>query len=92
MDRVIVQISRVISGALALFFGIIVWKRARDPKWILLVLAALGLYISPSIQYLQTLGIVKPLPLIAQVVVYNITAWSLIVAFILYIRERPRLK
>lgn len=90
MEHIIVNITQVITSALALFLGILTWVKTRDAKWILLIIMSLVMYLMYMIHYLQRLGVLVVESLVIQLVLYNSPSLLLALVFVLYIRERPR--
>lgn len=52
-------ITRLIFGAAAAFFAIILWSKTRDAAWILMVLGAISTYIETVYSILGMLGITQ---------------------------------
>jgi len=50
--------SRLILGALAAFFAIMLWSKTRDAAWMLMVVGAIVMYIEIVYSILELLGIV----------------------------------
>ena len=49
--------SRLILGAMAAFFAIVLWSKTRDIAWMLLAIGALAMYIEIVYSILEFLGI-----------------------------------
>lgn len=49
--------SRLILGALAAFFAIVLWSKTRDTAWMLMAIAAIVMYIEIVYSILELLGI-----------------------------------
>ena len=49
--------SRLILGAIAAFFAIMLWSKTRDAAWMLMVAGTLVMYIEIVYSILETLGI-----------------------------------
>ena len=91
---------RLILGALATFFGILLWSKTRDAAWILVILGILVSYAEIIFSTLQQFGIVHfesllipllpdvPLDQILQVVLLNLPLLLYTVAFIILVSRR----
>ena len=55
--QVIHILSRLILGALASFFAIILWSRTRDIAWMLVVIGAIAAYVETVYTILKNVGI-----------------------------------
>ncbi|MDR1251177.1 MAG: hypothetical protein LBK62_03320 [Treponema sp.] len=57
--------SRLVLGALASFFAIMLWSKTRDLAWMLMVIGAIAAYIETVYSVLSLFGITgeSPLPL-----------------------------
>ena len=49
--------SRLILGALAAFFAIVLWSKTRDAAWMLMVIGAIVMYVEIVYSILEMLGI-----------------------------------
>jgi hypothetical protein len=56
--EVIYIASRLILGALAAFFAIVLWSKTRDVAWMLMVVGAIAGYVETVYSILKTFGIV----------------------------------
>jgi hypothetical protein len=55
--QIILMYSRLILGALAAFFAIMLWSRTRDPAWMFVVIGTITIYIEVIYSILELLGI-----------------------------------
>jgi hypothetical protein len=55
--QIVFVYSRLILGALAAFFAIMLWAKTRDIAWMLLVIGTITAYIEVVYSVLDTLGI-----------------------------------
>jgi hypothetical protein len=55
--QIIFMYSRLILGALAAFFAIILWSRTRDPAWMFVVIGTITIYVEVIYSILELLGI-----------------------------------
>lgn len=55
--------SRLILGALAAFFAIMLWSKTRDAAWMLLIIGAIAAYIETVYAVLNLFGIAGKLTL-----------------------------
>ncbi|MDR1862762.1 MAG: hypothetical protein LBQ67_02455 [Treponema sp.] len=57
LGQVIYIVSRLILGALASFFAIMVWSKIRDAAWMLMVIGAIASYVETVYSILTLMGI-----------------------------------
>jgi hypothetical protein len=50
--------SQLIAGAFASFFAIVLWSKTRDSAWMIVVIAAIAVYVNTIYSILDFLGIV----------------------------------
>jgi hypothetical protein len=55
--QVILMYSRLILGALAAFFAIMLWSRTRNPAWIFVIIGTITIYAEVIYSILEILGI-----------------------------------
>jgi uncharacterized alpha-E superfamily protein len=55
--QVIYILSRLILGALASFFGIMLWSRTRDVAWMFIVIGTIAAYVEIVYSILSILGV-----------------------------------
>jgi hypothetical protein len=55
--QLIYILSRLILGALASFFAIMLWSRTRDIAWILMVIGTIAAYVETVYSILRLFGI-----------------------------------
>ena len=91
-SQAVVNLTQIATSAVALFLGILTWRKTRDPKFIVLVLVALVVYLRPVIEYVRHVGILTSLPLALLVGLYNAPPLLIALIFFLYLRERAHLK
>jgi hypothetical protein len=84
--ELVVTLSRLIMGALAAFFAIMLWSRTRDIAWMLVVGGTIAAYGEAFLAVLSLLGISAAIPVLslplASVVISNIPALFFISAFL----------
>jgi hypothetical protein len=49
--------SRLVTGAVAAFFAIMLWSRTRDAAWMLMVIGVIAAYVETIYAVLELLGI-----------------------------------
>jgi hypothetical protein len=91
---------RLILGALATFFGILLWSRTQDAAWIFVILGILVSYAEIIFSTLRQFGIIHfeslmiplfesaPLDQIIQVILINLPLLLYTVAFIILVSRR----
>lgn len=88
--------SRLILGALAAFFAIILWSKTRDIAWMLMVVGTIAAYAETIYSILNTFGIASEAgPLLGSVpllsiVLPNIPTLFFTVAFIVMVMRKIR--
>lgn len=84
--QLIIQLS---VGGVAVFLGILLWTKTRDPAWMLIVASALSFYAGIFYRILRSTGIVSPIMvggvLVIDVVFELLPLLFMIVAFIVII-------
>jgi hypothetical protein len=55
--QIILIYSRLILGALASFFAIMLWSRTRNPAWMFVIIGTITLYVEVIYSILELLGI-----------------------------------
>jgi hypothetical protein len=55
--QVILMYSRLILGALAVFFAIMLWSKTRDAAWMFVIIGILTAYIEIICSILELLGV-----------------------------------
>jgi hypothetical protein len=55
--QIVFMYSRLILGALAAFFAIMLWSRTRDPAWMFVIIGTMTLYVEVIYSILELLGI-----------------------------------
>jgi hypothetical protein len=55
--QVIYIISRLVLGALASFFAIMVWSKIRDVAWMLMVIGTIAVYVETVYSILNLMGV-----------------------------------
>jgi hypothetical protein len=55
--QVIYIVSRLVLGALASFFAIMVWSKIRDVAWMLMVIGTIAVYVETVYSILDLMGI-----------------------------------
>jgi uncharacterized membrane protein YccC len=55
--QLIYIISRLILGAVAAFFAIVLWSKTRDPAWMLMAAASIAAYAGTVYSILRLFGI-----------------------------------
>ncbi|MDR2434589.1 MAG: hypothetical protein LBD47_08470 [Treponema sp.] len=63
--QMVFMFSRLILGALASFFAIMLWSKTRDVAWMLLVIGAIAAYIETVYAVLNLFGITGKMTLFA---------------------------
>ena len=58
LGQIVSVYSRLILGAAAAFFAIVVWSKTRDTAWMLVVISAFIVYIETMYSILEMLGII----------------------------------
>jgi len=88
--------SRLLLGAAASFFAIMLWSRTRDAAWMLMVMGTIAAYAETVYAILRTLGIngggglsVGSLPL-AAIVLPNLPTAFYIAAFAVMVVRKSR--
>ena len=94
--QIITVYSRLILGALAAFFAIVLWSKTRDTAWMLVVISTFIVYIEIIYSILEILGIfagnflyIGSIPLPA-VLLPALRMVFLIAAFLVIIARRYR--
>jgi hypothetical protein len=59
VGQIVYIISRLVLGALASFFAIMLWSKTRDIAWMLMVIGAIAAYIEIVYSILEILGITE---------------------------------
>ncbi|MDR3247664.1 MAG: hypothetical protein LBT39_02655 [Treponema sp.] len=80
-------LSRLILGAAAAFFAIMLWSKTRDPAWMLMVGGTIAAYGETLYAILNHFGISAPLPVIgsvplAAIVIPNVPTVFFVSAFL----------
>jgi hypothetical protein len=57
IGEVIYMASRLLLGALAAFFAIMLWSKTRDVAWMLIVIGTIAAYVETVYSILELLGI-----------------------------------
>jgi hypothetical protein len=57
--QIIYIVSRLVLGALASFFAIMLWSKTRDAAWMLMVIGTIAAYIETVYSILDIFGITK---------------------------------
>ena len=57
--QVVFAYSRLILGAAAAFFAILLWSKTRDIAWVLMVAGAIVMYVEAVYSIMELLGIVS---------------------------------
>jgi hypothetical protein len=55
--QIILIYSRLILGALAAFFAIMLWSRTRNPAWMFVIIGTITIYVEVIYSILELLGI-----------------------------------
>jgi uncharacterized membrane protein len=58
IGEIVYIVSRLVLGALAAFFAIVLWSKTRDLAWMLMVVGAIAGYVETVYSILKTFGIV----------------------------------
>jgi hypothetical protein len=58
LGQIISAYSRLILGALAAFFAIVLWSKTRDTAWMLVIISTFIVYIEVICSILEMLGII----------------------------------
>jgi hypothetical protein len=58
-DALLIVFSRLIVGAVATFFAILVWSRTRDAAWMLIVIGTIVHYGETVFTTLESFGVVR---------------------------------
>jgi hypothetical protein len=80
-------ISRLVTGALAAFFAIMLWSRTRDIAWMLIVIGTIAAYVETVYSILDLFGIsgggiaIGSVPL-AAIILPNLRTGFFIAAFV----------
>jgi hypothetical protein len=87
--EMIVVLSRLVMGALAAFFAIMLWSRTRDIAWMLMVGGTIAAYGEALFTVLGLFGISAAIPLgfmpLVTAIVPNIPAMFFISAFLVMV-------
>jgi hypothetical protein len=87
-------LSRLISGALAAFFAIMLWSKTRDPAWMLMVTGTIVLYAGIVYSTLGVFGITGGTAFgtvsVAALILANLPACCFIAAFLVMIARKIR--
>ncbi|MDR1443627.1 MAG: hypothetical protein LBI94_01995 [Treponema sp.] len=83
-------VSRLVIGALAVFFAIMLWSRTRDTAWILIIGGTIAAYGDILYTVLNLFGIAAALPVIGSVplltiILSNIPAVFYVSAFLVMV-------
>ncbi len=89
-NQSLVYLSQVASSAVALFLGILTWAKTRDAKWILLIVAALAIYLMAIVEYLQLFSASSALGLAVRLLLSNTPPLLIGLIFFLYVRKQSR--
>ncbi|MDR1949856.1 MAG: hypothetical protein LBQ38_10730 [Spirochaetaceae bacterium] len=88
--------SRLLLGALASFFAIMLWSKTRDPAWMLMVAGALAAYVETVYSILDLFGVIGPaaasigsVPL-ASIILHNLPVVFYTIAFIVMVIRKYR--
>ncbi|MDR0553435.1 MAG: hypothetical protein LBG76_01360 [Treponema sp.] len=87
--------SRLVIGALAAFFAIVLWSRIREPSWILIVLGTIALYVETVYSILELFGItagmlsIGSVPLVT-ILLHNLPAGFMLAAFMVMVFQKSR--
>ena len=94
--QIVFMFSRLILGALATFFAIMLWSKTRDAAWMLLVIGAIAAYTETVYAVLNLFGITGKLtPFIGSLSLPSILlpalhSCFLIAAFLIMVVRRYR--
>jgi hypothetical protein len=89
-------LSRLILGALASFFAIMLWSKTRDPAWMLMVTGTIAGYAGIVYSTLGVLGITEGTAFpagsvpVAALILVNLPACCFIAAFLVMIARKFR--
>jgi hypothetical protein len=87
-------LSRLILGALASFFAIMLWSKTRDPAWMLMVTGTITGYAGIVYSTLGVFGITGgtafPAVPVAALILVNLPACCFIAAFLVMIVRKIR--
>jgi hypothetical protein len=87
--------SRLLLGALASFFAIMLWSKTRDPAWMLMVTGTIASYVETVYSILNLFGVLGPalsvgsVPL-ASIILHNLPVVFYTIAFIVMVVRKYR--
>jgi hypothetical protein len=96
--QVVYITSRLVLGALASFFAIMLWAKTRDVAWMLMVIGAIAAYIEIVYSILGILGITQGDPLLigsipaAAIILPCLPMIFFIIAFVVMVFRKYRYK
>lgn len=98
VGQVVYIISRLVLGALASFFAIMLWSKTRDVAWMLMVIGTIAAYIETVYSILGILGITEGDSLVigsipaASIVLPCLPMIFFIIAFVVMVFRKYRYK
>ncbi|QQO09711.1 hypothetical protein [Breznakiella homolactica] len=88
--------SRLLLGALASFFAIMLWSKTRDIAWMLIVIGTIAAYVETVYSILENFGIVGDnvvsigrIPLVS-IILPNLPTIFFIAAFMVMVARKTR--
>jgi len=91
--EVLYIVLRLLLGALAAFFAIMLWSKTRDVAWMLMVVGTIAAYAETGYAILQTFGITDgrggAMPL-ASIILPNVPTSFYIAAFAVMVVRKSR--
>ncbi len=96
VGEVIFISSRLVLGALACFFAILLWSKTRDIAWMLMVVGSIAAYAETVYAIMARFGISESIGLsigsvpIASIVLPNLPTLSYIAAFLIMVVRKSR--
>jgi hypothetical protein len=90
--------SRLLLGALAAFFAIMLWSKTRDMAWMLMVIGTIAAYVETVYAILEMFGITEPSRLsigsvpVASILLPNLPTIFFLSAFLVMVTRKYRKK
>jgi hypothetical protein len=94
--EVIYMVSRLVLGALASFFAIMLWSKTRDTAWMLMVIGTIAAYAETVYSILEIFGIAGAAVLVigsvpaASIVFSNLPTVFFLSAFVIMVVRKYR--
>jgi hypothetical protein len=96
LGQIILVSIRLVLGALASFFAIMLWSKTRDTAWMLMIIGTLAAYIETIFTILEMFGISEGLSLfigsvpLAAIVLSTLRTGFCIAAFLIMVVKQYR--